>query len=144
MSEIKVVGLERLRRKLDIKQYRKSLRPAMVRSVAVVEADLKKYPATRPGQRYIRGSGPTNAAGRVTRYTSETLGKRWTTKVKDVSGGLQGRIGNNASYGPFVQSDNFQAWMHRGRWTTDKEAIEKNSARIGEFFSAEIRRLLDG
>lgn len=113
------------------------MRPPMVRGLARLQHDMAIYPATRPGQRYIRGRGPTNSRGQVTRLTSQNLGKRWTSEINETGNGLEGQIGNNTTYGPFVQSSEQQAWMHAGRWQTDEEVARQNEAAIrGDFLNA--------
>lgn len=119
------------------------LRAPMIRSLARLQNDMATYPPTRPGQRYIRGRGSTNAQGRVTRLTSQNLGKRWTSRVRATGNGLEGELGNNTSYGPFVQDSERQAWMHRGRWQTDEDAAEQNEAAIRADFLATISRLTE-
>lgn len=114
------------------------LRAPMQRSLAVLHDDMATYPATRPGQRYIRGKGPINAAGEVTALTSQQLGKRWTERITTGAGVIRGELGNNTTYGPYVQDSEEQAWMHVGRWTTDQEAAEANAGRIQGFFADAI------
>ena len=45
---------------------------------------------------------------------------------------------------PFVYSDMFQARFHRGRWRTDKQAMEKNEPAIVADFGHAIDRALAG
>jgi hypothetical protein len=117
------------------------LRPPMVRGLARLQAGMAVYPPTRPGQRYIRGRGPTNAQGRVIAQTSQNLGKRWTNEINERGDGLEGRIGNNTSYGPFVQSAEDQAWVHQGRWQTDEEVANQNEDAIRADFLSTINSL---
>lgn len=114
------------------------LRPPMVRGLARLQNDMATYPPTRPGQRYIRGRGPTNSRGQVTRMTSQNLGKRWTSEIDETGSGINGRIGNNTSYGPYVQDEENQAWMHRGRWPTDEEVARQNESAIRADFEQAI------
>jgi len=108
----------------------------MTRGLARLQAGMAIYPPTRPGQRYVRGRGPTNAQGRVIANTSQNLGKRWTSEISESGSGITGRIGNNTTYGPFVQSAEDQAWMHQGRWQTDEEVARQNEDAIrGDFLN---------
>lgn len=118
------------------------LRPPMVRGLARLQGDLATYPPTRPGQRYIRGRGPTNAQGQVTRLTSQNLGKRWTSRITEEGEGIRGEVGNNASYGPFVQSAEDQAWMHQGRWPTDEMVANRNEDAIRADFHDAVLSLV--
>ncbi len=102
----------------------------MRRTVLRLQRDLQEYPPPRPGSRYVRGRGMADADGVVRRLTSEQLGKRWTTKVSASSTELVGTVGNNASYAPFVQSRQFQARVHRGRWPTDASVMNRNAPAI--------------
>lgn len=93
--------------------------PAMKKSVLILEADLKKYPAQRSGSNYRR---------------TGTLGRRWTTEVNATSNDLTGIVGNNTPYGPFVQSEAFQASIHKGRWLTDERSVINRDSDIVKLF----------
>lgn len=81
---------------------------------------MKSYPPQRSGSSYVR---------------TGTLGRRWVTEpVKHIAEGLQGTIGNNTPYGPWVQSSAFQAYMHRGRWQTDQDVVREEQQFIIRLF----------
>ena len=103
------------------------LRPPMVRSVARLISDLASYPPAPPTSRYRR---------------TGTLGRRWTSETRVTSDSLRGEIGNNTSYGPFVQSSEDQAHMHVGRWQTDQQVADDNEATIVSDFERAIRAAL--
>lgn len=129
MAEIVILGIDALIRKLDsIDDVHTVLRPPMQRAVYRLQRDMADYPPARPSSSYVR---------------TGTLGRRWTTKVNQTSTGLTGVIGNNTYYGPFVQSKQFQAWMHRGRWQTDADVAERNERDIVNDFNAVIQAKLD-
>ncbi|RIK41619.1 MAG: hypothetical protein DCC55_11420 [Chloroflexi bacterium] len=88
------------------------IEPVITTSVIRVEHRLKVYPAARSGQSYRR---------------TGTLGRRWTYQIRRTAEGVIGEIGNNTVYGPWVQSQQFQAWMHRERWTTDEQALQEEA-----------------
>lgn len=102
-----------------LQRYRADLlaivQPPLDRGGLRVEAGMKPYPPPPPDSTYVRGAPPH----------SEKLGSRWTSRR--ISGdGFSGReIGNNASYGPFVQSRELQARVHQDRWQTDEEIISR-------------------
>jgi hypothetical protein len=129
MASIEIQGLDALFRKLDrIEDVQNTLMPPMQRAVLRLQRDMADYPPKRAGSSYVR---------------TGTLGRRWTTKVDRTSDGLQGKIGNNTAYGPFVQSKRFQASVHRGRWQTDAQVAERNERDIVADFNATIQRKLD-
>ena len=137
--EITVAGVDRIVAKLGRVESMRQLAPAMRRAVLRLQRDLQEYPPPRPGSRYVRGRGWADANGVVTRLTSEQLGKRWTIKVTSSATELVGRVGNNVSYAPFVQSRQFQARVHQGRWLTDVGAMNRNAEAIVRDFEAAIR-----
>lgn len=140
---ISIEGIEELIRRVGLAQTVRILRPPMWRSVARIVRFMADYPPRPAGTRYQRGKGMANAAGVVTRFTSEVLGESWTQEVEESETGLMGRAGNNASYGPFVQSAEFQArWM--GHWQTDEDAVEELTDPIEDDFEAAIQGALNG
>jgi hypothetical protein len=134
---IEIKGVDALVKKLGKVAAVKTLEPAMQRSVMRLQRDMAEYPPQRAGSRYIRGFGMEGG-----RRTSERLGQSWTTKVTRSSRGLVGKVGNNTTYGPFVQSSRFQAWMHKGRWQTDQDVIDKNRRPILRDFEREIEKAM--
>ena len=102
-----------------LQRYRADLlaivQPPLDRGGMRVEAGIKPYPPPPPDSRYVRGAPPH----------SEKLGSRWTTRRISDQGFAGREIGNNASYGPFVQSRELQARVHQDRWQTDEEIITR-------------------
>jgi hypothetical protein len=129
MATIEIQGIDALIRKLDsMEQVNDVLNPPMQRAVLRLQRDMADYPPARPGSSYRR---------------TGTLGRRWTTEITRNGNGLIGKTGNNTSYGPWVQSKQFQARVHRGRWQTDEDVLERNRRRITDDFDATIQRELD-
>ncbi len=87
------------------------LEPPLRRGALRIESTMKVYPQQKKGTRYRR---------------TGTLGRRWTTKAERSATRLEVEVGNNTVYGPFVQSAARQAWMHKGAWQTDDDAVERN------------------
>jgi hypothetical protein len=138
MASIEVKGLDKVFAKLGAVSSIAILEKPMQRAVARIEYDMKEYPPAPSGSRYIRGYGWRGGP-----MTSEKLGQRWTTRVTTTSNGVIGKVGNNASYGPWVQSARFQTRIHkRTGWTTDQQAIDKNLPAIQADFQREIDRAL--
>lgn len=141
MAGIEIKGLDKLFAKLDRVAATATLDPPMQRAVLRLEAYMKVYPPAPSGSRYIRGYGMKGG-----KRTSEKYGQRWTHKVDPApGGGLIGRVGNNASYGPLVGSAKFQAKIHkRTGWRTDEQAVKDNEAAIVADFQAAIDKALQG
>ena len=90
------------------------------------------------GSRWRRKDGTVGGS-----KTSETLGRRWT--VGERNGGLTQVVGNNVSYGPYVQSAEKQAGFHKARgWKTDEQVIEEEGDTVLQFVKSEIDRELEG
>lgn len=93
--------------------------PPMTKSVLLLESGMKVYPSPPSGSRYRR---------------TGTLGRRWTHEVTGGGNSLTGKVGNNTAYGPWVQSDGFQASIHQGRWQTDKQVLDASVPTITLLF----------
>ena len=141
--EISIQGVARLEAKFGRVQSVRILAPPMYRAVDRIQKYMATYPRKRnPKTRYVRGRGWADKDGKVRKLTSEHLGKHWAVKVLPVTGGLQGKVGNNVSYAPWVQSKRFQAGVHRNWWQNDMDAIQKYRGVIVKDFNAEIREAL--
>lgn len=129
MASITITGIDQLMRKLNnMQDVNEVLRPPMQRAVFRLQRDMANYPPARPSSSYVR---------------TGTYGRRWTTAINESNQGLTGKVGNNTVYGPFVGSQQFQAAVHRNRWLTDAQAVERNRARIVADFEQAIQRALD-
>jgi len=121
---ITVTGLDELYKHVEAVTAADILKPPMQRGVLRLEAYMKDYPSAPPMSRYRR---------------TGTLGRRWTTRVEPVGNGLEGRVGNNVNYAPFVQSSMFQVpWHRRTGWHTDADAVRENEAAIVADFQQAI------
>jgi hypothetical protein len=125
---ITISGMEELFRKLDRVAAIDKLEDPMQRGVSRLQAYMQDYPPPPPLSRYVR-------TGR--------LGRSWTTQVDRSAGGLVGRIGNVTSYGPLVQSAQFQRRIfERIGWRTDERAVDANRAEIVADFQQAVNRAL--
>lgn len=88
------------------------------------------YPPPPPNSTYVRG-GPG----------SQNLGQKWTVRVDRFPDGVVGEIGNNVTYGPYVQSRDMQAGIHQGRWSTIEDIAEEELDMIARIFAMELGRL---
>ena len=121
---ITVSGLTELYKRVEAVTAVAILEPPMKRGVLRLEAYMKVYPAAPPMSRYRR---------------TGTLGRRWTTRIERTTNSLTGRAGNNTEYGPWVQSDRYQArWHRRTGWHTDAQAVRENEAAIVADFQQAI------
>lgn len=151
MSTVQIKGLDQLLRKVDSIQGLRVAVRAMRASAVHVKGKIATYPASTianspgayPKRWYERGYGSRwarKSGGIGGRKTSETLGRRWTTAQRN--GGLTQVVGNNVSYGEFVQSRKKQASAHKGRWKTIQDVSEEEAETIVNFVKAEIDRAL--
>jgi hypothetical protein len=154
-----VQGIDEAYAKLGRLEGNNVLRTPMEQSVLVLQHDMQVYPpprtmslVTRASRRgrargVIKAVGMKKGNGKQGYWVSSyrrtgTLGRRWTKKVTTSAEGILGVVGNNTVYAPWVQSSRFQAWMHRGRWQTDEQVMERNRGRIVGFFEAAVRRVI--
>ena len=151
---VRIEGMDKLLRKLDnvssLRSAKRALKAGAIHIKGVIAvyppSDAANSPSNVDGRWYERGYGPRwrrKRDGTVGGYkTSETLGKKWTTQEK--KGGLQQVIGNNVSYGGWVQSDEKQSKVMAGRgWITDEQAIEQEGDTVLGFVKDEIDKDLE-
>lgn len=146
---VEIRGLDKAIKKLEKIGGPKALKRPMTKATAHLLDKIAKYPPATsanspPGNNgyswYERGFGTRTITG-MAFPTSETLGRRWTMEVS--GDGRKGVVGNNASYGPYVQSAEQQAAFHaRNGWITDATVAEQEAATVVGFFEDEIAELL--
>jgi len=154
MIELEVEGLDEVLRILDRMASGKGLAPARAAldaGAVHIKGAVATYPpatsANRPGgpgsRWYQRGYGPRwmrKSGGVGGRKTSQTLGRRWSIVKR---GAWVRVIGNNVSYGPYVQDEDKQAGFHKARgWLTIQGAVEKEGPKIVEFVKTEIEKAI--
>lgn len=92
---------------------------------------------------YERGYGPKWARkdGSIGgRKTSETLGRKWTISMR---GGDEVVVGNNVSYGIYVQDEDNQADFHKRRgWKTAQQVAKEEEPTITRFIEDYLEKLL--
>jgi hypothetical protein len=163
MVSIQINGLDDVLRRME-QLGRMDYLGAVLRAAALhVKGKLAVYPPSRstPGRvslrtrrpmgYYRRGTGwfyPIVRQGSAVRYksaghTSETLGRKWTIADR---GPLAVVVGNNVSYGPWVQSGvrvggaGPQAMVHR---LTGWRTVEQVAAEEGPQAIERVRRELE-
>lgn len=146
-AAIKIEGLGRLRGKLRKLDDLEGIKYAMVAGAKHVKAKVAEYPpeseANRPsetGRWYERGYGTRWPGGG--KKTSEMLGRKWSPpQVRD--GGLTVVIGNNVSYGVYVQDDDHQARFHKkNKWKTIQDVAAEEADRVNEYIKDAVDKIL--
>ena len=124
---VQVEGIEELIARLDRAASSAVLRAAMQASCDLVQRQLAVYPPARPGSTYRR---------------TTTLGKRWTTAVSGSGYDVEGVVGNNTSYGPYVMDWHQQAWMHVGVWPIAQDVAGQAEGEILGIFEDAVSAAL--
>jgi hypothetical protein len=125
---IHITGVEQVITKLGRPQGIHFLRGPMARAVLRLQRRMAVYPPVPPNSSYRR---------------TGTLGRRWTTRITETGGGLQGVIGNNTIYAPLVQSRRFQRPVHRRTgWQTAETVTEQEARAIIDDFQRSINEVL--
>lgn len=144
---IEIRGLEQLYRKFDRVTATKTLVPPTQRGLMRLKRPMQFYPpALPPRQGPLRAraarSRRARRAYRLGYKRTGTYGKRWATQVVVSGNGVQGRLGNNTRYAPYVGSKQFQARIHQGRWNTDDQVVREEQAAIVADYQATIDKAL--
>lgn len=71
---------------------------------------------------------------------SQTLGRRWTVRFDDQ--GKQGIIGNNVSYGPYVQGDQQSLFHKTTGWKTTRQVARDEGPAVRKYVQDAIRNHL--
>jgi hypothetical protein len=124
---VHVEGIEELIARLDRAASSAVLRAAMQASCDLVQRQLAVYPPARPGSQYRR---------------TGTLGRRWTTAVTGSGYDVEGVVGNNTAYGPYVMDWHKQAWMHVGVWPIAQDVAGQAEGEIVGIFEDAIQTAL--
>ena len=124
---VKVEGADKLKKLLNHAQRMDLLEKPMGRAVKRVEREMKQYPAERSGSSYRR---------------THILEQGWHSDTDRIRNGVRGKIGTNVGYAPWVQSEQFQVGIHRGRWQTDQEVVDRNLSIIVRDFEYTIKKAL--
>lgn len=148
---VRIEGLAELLKKLKAIGELDQIKPALKAAALHIKGVVNEYPpateANSPSQArwYERGYGPRwrLADGSVGgRKTSKTLGRKWT--VKSSQGGYTWTVGNNVSYGPFVQDPDHQAAFHRERgWLTTQDVADQETDTVLEFLKMAVDSILE-
>jgi hypothetical protein len=150
MITVKVEGLERINNLLGgiTRELEDTIAAAGEEAGNMIlrTQGLQNYPPATaanapPTPYYIRGRGTQIGGVRVPEYnnlSSKRLGTRWTV----TSSGMRTRIGNSASYAPFVHGE-VQAWfMAAHGWLKLSDTAQSKLPEITQIYQAWIDRLI--
>lgn len=159
MSNVEIKGLEKLARGLVLLGKLDDVKDALLEGAEHIKDSLADYPtrkyvsiadaggwASEKQKIYVIAMLASGAWDfpykRGQSDPSEDLGQKWT--ITSINGGLGAKVGNNVSYGPYVQGPDQQSKMMelRGWKTTDDVAKEETEAVISLVTEA-IERALD-
>lgn len=108
----------------------------MERALVILLNDIATYPPQRPSN--VEPGGyfePYERTG--------TLGRTWAMgPIVLAQDGVEGSIGNNTDYGPYVQDAERQAAVHQGYWPTDAEVGARHQQEISDMFAQAIENYL--
>lgn len=156
---VEIQGLRELVSRLDSKKTIDAAKSALKAGALHLKGKIAIYPestiANSPsnptGRWYERGFGPRwtrkTMSGLGGRKTSETLGRKWTTRSENF--GMTQVVGNNVSYGGYVQREATdepnQTWFHAAHgWKTDRKVAEEETEKIVKFVRDAIAKSLAG
>ncbi len=148
--EIQVKGLLELQTRLKAapREMAQAVKDAagLVGDTVLNTEGLRKYPPSGPGNRpplpyYVRGGGTQTAHGNL--GNSENLGKRFYS-IGAVAGlgSTVVRIGNVASYAPYVVGQDQARAMARIGWRRLYDVAVEKQGRIRNIFEAVIQSAL--
>lgn len=148
MAIIEIKGLDKLQ--VKFKAIEPAIRAGIKASAVHIKGKVAEYPpstsANDPGQRqwYERGWGSKwhiRGGGWHGRKSSETLGKKWTVVFGNK--GMTARIGNNVSYGKYVQGDDDQAQaLKQIGWKTTSDIADEERDTVETFIKSQIDKAL--
>ena len=148
---IEIKGLDQLIDKLETLAQLRTVKAGIKAGALHVKGVIDVYPASSdanqpgpyPKRWYVRGWGPKwarKSGGIGGINSSEDLGDSWTIKMRD--GGFTGVVGNNVSYGIFVQGEKQAAFHQRRGWKTTEMIAKSEGPRVRELIAQAIRRAL--
>jgi hypothetical protein len=140
-ANVEIKGLDKLVAKITRLSELRALDRGLRKGAEHVAIKVSKYPpetsANKPnGHWYERGYGPRWRGGTGGKRTSETLGRKWTVARQRM---LTWLVGNNVSYGKWVQDEDYQTWFHKRRgWPTTQMVAKLYSDLVTGFVKKEV------
>ena len=102
-AHLEIRGLEKVLARLDSAKLDSMMHTAMRGVVDELQAEMMVYPPPPPNSSYTR---------------TGKLKQSWSKKVTSSGRAWLGVVGSRIHYAPYVQDENRQADIHRGRWQT--------------------------
>ena len=99
-------------------------------ATALLLRELKTYPSPPAGSTYKR---------------TRALSNSWHKEIEGRGLQIRGIVGSNQNIAPHnrvVQDEVMQAQIHRGRWQTAQDVLQRNETNIRGMFSARVRAAL--
>ena len=99
-------------------------------ATALLVRELKTYPSPPAGSTYVR---------------TRSLSNSWHKEIEGRGLQIRGIVGSNQNIAPgnrWVQDAERQADIHRGRWQTAQDVLQRNEQNIRGMFSARARAAL--
>jgi hypothetical protein len=99
-------------------------------ATALLVRELKTYPSPPAGSTYKR---------------TRALSNSWHKEIEGRGLQIRGIVGSNQNIAPHnrvVQDEVMQAQIHRGRWQTAQDVLQRNETNIRGMFSARVRAAL--
>jgi len=125
-ARIEIKGLDKLVKKIDTLEKMESVKGAIKLGGSEIMKRMMTYPPQRQESTYVR---------------TGALKHRWTIQTRDR--GFTVIVGNNISYGRFVQSHEDQAWMHKDYWHTDKQVVEEDGGKVIKMVEGAINKIVN-
>ena len=156
-SAIRIEGLEELSKKITTLESMVPVKAGMKAAALHVKGKIATYPPSSEanvpktsGSWYERGYGTKWVGGTGGKKTSEMLGRSsgmssdfGSWKSKSTRNGLTWVIGNNVSYGPFVQGEKQAAFHKRRGWLTTDQVAKQETAHVTKFVKDHIDKVLE-
>jgi hypothetical protein len=152
-ATIEIEGLDELIRKLDdLKQLRK-VHAGLKGAALHVKGKIAKYPRESkanfpagPGSSWYernKGSWYWRVRDNVKKQygNSEMLGKSWAIKYNQSK--FEAIVGNDTSYGPFVQGAEQASFHKRRKWKTVDTVAKEETKRVQEYVFEAVRRAIN-
>lgn len=140
---IEIKGIAELLRKFGAadEKVRDVLAEGMSDALVVIGENIPRYPPQRPGQKYKR-------TGRLGRSMGSTMGggKAGPADIESVEIGdkyVVGKYGSRLEYAQYVIGEETQAWMHVGRWWTERKVAQKVEKKVFAVFKNAARRFIE-
>jgi hypothetical protein len=127
----------------------------MEQSLSIIQDDVAKAPKkasgafsrmATPGQKrayWARvSSGEIDHREGIGYVRTNTLARKWTTKIRRLTSGMIGEVGNNTIYAKYVQGLKQQSFHAASKWARIDKVFDKNKANIERIWNRAIDRIL--